>query len=412
MSMLERAARDAGTHHGHEHDTGAEHLDTRRAVSYVLTTYGMSAERIALGLRESGHGANPEVWVTLQSHVGLAHMQRVRAAYLANPNASEVLAQPASADAHAPAAHAHAGHEHAGHGHEESLHEDALDEDALLDLAAEQHVPAPPAPAQARPSRRQPAPGRQTQGRRTAAAARPAAPPPLVRTRVAREHTILGVRVIAGPGTAVDVMTKCERIINQLMHGNVEAQQRFLEKRVTIVVIPSNVPMTNLPEFASLRTEETFDDRDWSTVRGNGGTTTRDGIMIGIGEETLVQMDASQLLPGAQQYPNNYSVGMHELAHTLLREGLSDDQRREVRRMYDRRRREDRGNRKGTWSDTYASSNVDEYFAQSTNVYFGTNGISSTGNGAHWLFQHDQPMYQFLYRLYGDPLRRVAPGAP
>ena len=225
-----------------------------------------------------------------------------------------------------------------------------------------------------------------------------------------REVTYLGVKILAQAGTHLNVISRCQQIIGQLLGNNRRAQERLADEETTIVIIPSNVAMTSLPQFRRLRGQRTFDGRDWSTVRGSGGMQTRDGHMIGVAEETLVEVDPRRLLPGIGTYGPGFSLGMHELAHTLHHEGLSRRQRREVDRLYQARHSADPGNRNGTWSDTYASTGVDEYFAQATNVYFGTNAMANNHNGRDWLRANDPAMYAFLSRLYDAPRVMMAAG--
>lgn len=238
-------------------------------------------------------------------------------------------------------------------------------------------------------------------------AAAPAQPEAGTRVPTEREVSYLGVRIIARPNTHVTVLDRAREIVAQLLQHNPAAQRRFADEDVTIIIFPSNIEMTSVPEFASLERRhrtETPDGRDWSTVRGSGGTAANGGFNVGIGEEQLVSVDPRELLAGQRPYPDGYSVGMHELAHALLTKGLSRDQRDQVKDLYNASRRRERREHEVAFTEAYAASNVDEYFAQCTNAYFGRNTLTGSGNGRAWLAAHDPDMLAFLTRLYeGEP---------
>jgi hypothetical protein len=240
-----------------------------------------------------------------------------------------------------------------------------------------------------------------------AAAAATAQPEAGGRVPTERELTYLGVHIIARPNTHASVIDRARQIVAQLLQHNPAAQGRFTDEQVTIVVFPSNVAMTSVPGFEGMERghhTDTFDGRDWSTVRGSGGIEAHGRFNIGIGEEQLVRVDPRELLGGQRAYPEGYSVGMHELAHALLTKGLSRDQRNQVKHLYDASRRRERRDHQVAFTEAYAASNVDEYFAQCTNAYFGRNGLVGSGNGRAWLAAHDPDMLAFLTRLYeGEP---------
>lgn len=171
-------------------------------------------------------------------------------------------------------------------------------------------------------------------------------------------------------------------------------------RKVTLVIIPADRKMTDLPEFASLRGQKTFDGRPWEGVRGSGGSSMPDGrIVIGVSEENLAHLPADP-------YGGKYSVGLHELAHSLQNYALPRADHQAVTDAYDARKAAG-----GPWTEAYGSSNEMEYFAQLTNAWFGVNnGIGN--NGAAWVKANDPPMAGILQRIYGDPPAPPAPATP
>jgi hypothetical protein len=351
LDQLERGGEAGGG--THEAPAAERTADPRAAqvAQHLVATHGRSVDALAAGVRASGLAHDPALWAALQQLVGMAIARQVQAqAAAGGPAAASEGASPPPPDAGA----------------------------ATVGPTTAPGLAPGVTPAV------------------TPAAATAAAPPYPISAEP-REVTISGVRVVAPAGTHVDVIEQCRTFIEQLVGRNAHAQRRFQRQRVTIVVIPANTPMTSLPQFRSLRGDDTFDGRDWSTVRGSGGTRSPDGsFSIGIGEETLVT------IPGAtaSNYPRTFSVGMHELAHTLHSKGLTRAQRSRLSELYRDHARRDPGNANGTWTDNYASANDDEYFAQSTNAFFGTNQMGTNHNGREWIAANDPEMYAFLVSVY------------
>lgn len=173
----------------------------------------------------------------------------------------------------------------------------------------------------------------------------------------------------------------------EMMTTRPDLQKKLKAAKVALVVIPKDVKMTALPEFASLKGQRTFDGRAWDDVRGVGGTKTPSGtIAVGVPEENLVDG------PG-DTYPGNYSVAIHELAH-CIHDLLPRGEQNAVQEAYDARQAAH-----GPWTEEYGSSNVHEYFAQGANAYFGRNkGMGH--NGKAWLKKNDPALFAVMAKTF------------
>lgn len=185
----------------------------------------------------------------------------------------------------------------------------------------------------------------------------------------------------------------------QAMTTNPAIARKLQDNKVTVVVIPANEKMTDVPELSSLKGKTTFDGRPWEDVRGEGGMRMRDGsFVVGVAEETLTHAPPDT-------YPKGYNLAMHELAHVVQDLAINKDDARAVTAAF-----KDRTKADGPWTDTYASNNEREYFAQATVCYFGEDK-GQGANGADWLQQNDPSMYAVLQRVYGPPPAPPAPPA-
>jgi hypothetical protein len=228
-----------------------------------------------------------------------------------------------------------------------------------------------------------------------------------------QRRVIAGVTVVAPAGAHASAIDRCAEFIQQEVGKNVYAQQHLQAARATIVIIPARTKMTDVAQFSSLKGQHTFDGRDWSTVRGSGGTRAPDGsFAIGVAEENLISVKGV-----VSTYAANYSIGMHEFAHAVESKGMTPAQQTRLRELFARRHTADPSDAKDTFTDTYAASNVHEYFAQATNAFFGRNQGSDAKhkayhNGRDWLRTHDPDMYAFLVEMYEtkhDDAGHVAP---
>lgn len=219
------------------------------------------------------------------------------------------------------------------------------------------------------------------------------APAPAPAKTPAVDKECLGVRIVAPEGVDPKAVAAVEAYVVAMIGNNKHAQEALKKAKVEIVVIPHDKKMTDLDQFKDLKGKNTFDGRKWDDVRGSGGMKLKDGsFALAAPEENLT------VLKGVTDpYGKGYSVGMHEFAHTLHMKGLTDDQNKSVDKLF-----ADRTKAGGPWTETYGSSNKLEYFAQSTNAFFGKNeGVGN--NGREWLSKNDPEMCKFLDGLYGKP---------
>ncbi|MEU9381155.1 lonely Cys domain-containing protein, partial [Streptomyces sp. NPDC048279] len=191
---------------------------------------------------------------------------------------------------------------------------------------------------------------------------------------------------------------------------------RLLKNGAQVAVVPKDIPMTDVQPFRYLRGSNAegaaSGGRGWDDVRGSGGRLTA------VTEENLLGGDTTVGHGG--HYSDGYSTTTHEFAHTIHRHGLTAEDQAAITRSYENRRGQ---GDQAHWPDgtasrdqhgrpveNYSSRDEDEYFAQLTNAYLGTNHGSDpfTGqdrnNGADWVRANVPEMVPLLERLYGpDP---------
>lgn len=219
-----------------------------------------------------------------------------------------------------------------------------------------------------------------------------------------QETMYRGVRIIAPAGVHMRSIERTKQILDLELGRNAYAQRGLAASRTALVIIPPNRAQSDMPQLAGLRGGETFDHRDWSHVRGSGGLQGADGAnYVGVGEEDL--FDTKSIV-------HNTATGhimQHEMAHAIHAHGMTADQQARVAQLFAQRAAMDRNHDRREFSDYYAGSNAQEYFAQSTSAFFGTNAghfiagrdrSGMKGNGRDWLRANDPGMYQLLVEIY------------
>lgn len=213
-----------------------------------------------------------------------------------------------------------------------------------------------------------------------------------------QRRTVLGVQII-GRGVSPSALDACEALVRLELGQREDIQQRMQRAHVALVIIPRDRRMTDVAEFENLKGTPTIDGRGFDDVRGSGGMAAGGLWAIAVPEENLVEAGTSGPLMANGKAPNpyadGYSVGMHELAHTVEAKGLTSAERRRVIELYEAHKLAG-----GPWTEAYGASNEREYFAQSTNCYFGQNERVGA-NGADWLQANDPAMHTFLGTVYG-----------
>ncbi|MCD0484791.1 hypothetical protein LO771_20935 [Streptacidiphilus sp. ASG 303] len=191
---------------------------------------------------------------------------------------------------------------------------------------------------------------------------------------------------------------------------------RLLTGGADVLVVPADVPATDLHAFRRLRGRTAGSGRVLDTVRGFSAGASA------VTEENLLGGTTS--VGRSPHYEDGYSTTTHEIAHAIHDLGLPDADRRAVADAYRALKeggtdtqwpdgpRTDLG---GNEVDNYSSVNAQEFFAQLSNAYLGTNHGTDprTGrprnNGAAWVRTHLPSLVPLLERLYGTDPSAVHP---
>jgi Tfp pilus assembly protein PilF len=136
----------------------------------------------------------------------------------------------------------------------------------------------------------------------------------------------------------------------------------------------------DIPGFADVAGEKTFDGRYYASIRGVGGRIAVSGIEY---------IDQAAF--------GGFNTIAHEFAHQVHLAALGKSEVREIRRLYESARRQ------GRVLDYYAAGNEDEYFAQGYEAFISDRKRPGAGvTGGHTrqeLRTRDPELYKFLMKL-------------
>ncbi|MEM8922062.1 MAG: hypothetical protein AAGD35_01075 [Actinomycetota bacterium] len=165
---------------------------------------------------------------------------------------------------------------------------------------------------------------------------------------------------------------------------------------VRLGVIGAEQRTTDMPEYRDLY--EAFPDVDWDNEsRGLGATADRP--LVSAGEENVLCL--------AGDAYRGEDILLHEFAHVLHLQGFAviDPGFQPALDIAYRQAMD-----AGTWDNTYAATNAEEYWAEGVQSYFGRNRTSDPPDGVHGPVSTRSALRTAdpdLYRLIDNRLERV-----
>jgi hypothetical protein len=193
------------------------------------------------------------------------------------------------------------------------------------------------------------------------------------------------------------------RIVLQMTSFRDDARLQMIAHHARVSVMARTEVTTDVPEHADLYTA--FPGTDWNTrARGLGGTVDRPATSCA--EENLL-CDATDRYVGE-------NILVHEFAHGMVNLGVVFADKTFLPRL---KSSYADAIAAGKWKNTYAGSNVDEYFAEGVQDYFETNIESVPSNGIHneintraELETYDPKLFALVAEVYGPAV--WTPGCP
>jgi hypothetical protein len=185
------------------------------------------------------------------------------------------------------------------------------------------------------------------------------------------------------------------------------SRAQLLTTSVALDVIPHDKQLTDLPEYAHLKGQTTFDGRIWDTVRGI--QTDIAGVhRFAVAEEDLVSV------PGTAASYGSGFLAAHEGGHALQASSLTPAQITTLTSLYTTRLAASgpltpttpASDKTAMWLNPawYSAANKEEYFGNSVAAYLGhpytNNEADQMMYNRGWLQTNDPGMYALLQSVW------------
>jgi hypothetical protein len=159
-------------------------------------------------------------------------------------------------------------------------------------------------------------------------------------------------------------------------------------------VIGRDQVTTDLPEW---RRDKGKPLAEYNGLTRDQRTRGMGGLLTSCGEENLLKLEKDRY--------KGRDICVHEFAHNIFGVGVSSEVRKKFKEQY--RSSLDRG----LWKNSYAGSNLDEFFAELSMWYFGTHGdLNMSGekpaNGPDGLKKYDPEAFALFDEFYSGRLMR------
>ena len=214
----------------------------------------------------------------------------------------------------------------------------------------------------------------------------PIPPPPAIRSSFDLDPfyqqwiDVEGFPVIASAKVSPYAVKEVAYLIRQIIRHNPAALEAMVQNKVRFSIIGHNERTTDIPEHRIHPEPHFFYD-----VRNRGGYCPR-CLTVSAPEETVLD-------------EGWYSVTIHEFAHAFHEAGLNT-----IDPTFDNRLRTtyNMARARGLWQNTYAGTNMSEYWAQGVGTWFNANPGFQSATTREALKNYDPGLASLLTEIFGD----------
>lgn len=200
-----------------------------------------------------------------------------------------------------------------------------------------------------------------------------------------------GIAIISSGEVDDLALQQAYYIVMSMLAAVPEVHQELVSNGAYFGVIGKDERLTSIPEYAEM--DSAYWDR---RARGLGGSA---------GFPFTTAAEENLLCLRSDRYYGE-SIAVHEFAHTISVLGLGDDFEAllvEFSEIFGS------AIEQGLWENTYAGSNLQEYWAEGVQSYFNANAQSVLGDGVHnrvntraELAEYDPALFAFISQIFND----------
>lgn len=209
-----------------------------------------------------------------------------------------------------------------------------------------------------------------------------------------------GIPVISSENVPDEALVKVMEVVNRMMQDMPEVRNKMISYDARVGIMSKDEVTTDIPEHAFLAndTVTNWDER----ARGLGGT-------IAVPITTCAE---ENVLCYSQDPYAAEDILIHEFSHAIHLMGimqLYSDFVPQLTQAYNQ------ALAAGKWQDTYAASNVEEYWAEGVQDWFNCNAQSDPPNGIHnhvntraELMEYDMGLYNLIEQYFTSSTKAIS----
>jgi len=225
---------------------------------------------------------------------------------------------------------------------------------------------------------------------------RPASTPALGLDPFYKKHLDAGGLPIVSSEKVPDAaLLEAQAIVVRMTSKRADVLEAMIARKTRVAIMAKTEVTTDIPEHQDLNIA--FPQTDWNRLcRGVGATLVRPACSGT--EENLLQLDDDRY--------HGESILIHEFGHTMLVMGLDGIEptfRADLWAAYAG------AMARGLFTNTYAATNADEYWAEGVQDWFDANLTAKPANGIHneigtraALKTYDPALARLLERVFGN----------
>jgi hypothetical protein len=204
-----------------------------------------------------------------------------------------------------------------------------------------------------------------------------------------------GLPVVSSEKVPDQALLEAKAIIVQMIAKRPDAVKSMIELKTRVAIMAQSEVTIDVPEHSDLYTA--FPGTDWNKrCRGVGATRARP--VCSAAEENVLQYEKDRY--------RGESILIHEFGHTLYSMGIAPVDPKFAERL---EAAYQSALAHGLFANTYAATNVDEYWAEGVQDWFDANLESAPANGIHneintrrELERYDPALAKLLAEVFGD----------
>ena len=209
-----------------------------------------------------------------------------------------------------------------------------------------------------------------------------------------------GIPVISSANVADEALLKAKDIV-QYMLKNIPAEKtKMIANKLRVGIIGINEKPTQMPEYSDLYTA--FPGTDWDTRARAYGATVDRPLTTNCEENMLCQQSIDRY-KGEEILTHEFAHAIHELGIRFTTPSFDTDLQSAFTHAA----------ANNLWTNTYARSDVREYWAEGVQCWFNcnieaipTNGVHNQINTRAELQTYDLQLYNLIKRFFADETRK------